>query len=98
MHFEITGVKQLVTVDDKGIKMTSLNGNAKWNRFVPFSKLVSVTVGKPSFLKVGYIFFRTVADGNYYLNSLNTALFKGKENYEIALQIQAALEDILADS
>lgn len=96
MDFRLFGITQDLTVDDNGIRITVRNGGMQ-NRFLTYSKLVTVSVQKPSFLTPGHIFFRTVADSDNPLNSFNAVYFKGKDNYAKALEIQSAVENKLTE-
>lgn len=96
MEYHLSGVQQDLTVDDSGIRITVRKGGMQ-NRFLTFSKLVAVSVKKPSLFFPGHIFFRTVADSDNPLNSFNTVYFKGNEAFAKALEIQTAVEQKLSE-
>lgn len=91
MNYEIKGADRSATIDDRGIRI-EVGGMAKQSRFIPYSKLVAVSVKKPGAIVAGHIFFQTAADGSNPMTSLNTVPFKGKEAYELACEIQQAVE------
>jgi hypothetical protein len=95
MRYELVGVGRSAVVDDEGVHITISQAAVKENRFIQFPKLVAVSVRKPSLLSPGNIFFQTAADSSNPLSSFNTVFFKGKDNYELALEIKAAVENLM---
>jgi len=91
MRYEIGAAARSAVIDDKGIHITE----KKESRFVPFDKIVAVSVRKPGILAAGHIFFQTASDGNNPLASSNTIPFKRKENYELACRIKEEVEKII---
>lgn len=91
MQYEFGDVVKC-TVGDKGVHITWTTGR-KESRFIPYDKIVSVSVKKPGLMTAGHIFFQTAADGNNPLMSTNTVPFRGKENYRLACEIQKAVEN-----
>lgn len=91
MRYEIGTAARCTVIDDKGIHITE----KKESRFVPFDKIIAVSVRKPGILVAGHIFFQTASDGNNPLASRNTIPFKGKENYELACRIKEEVEKII---
>lgn len=91
MRYEIKGADRSAVIDDKGIHI-EVGGMMKQSRFIPYGKLVAVSVKKPGTIGAGHIFFQTAADVSNPLRSLNTVPFRGKDTYELACQIQAAVE------
>lgn len=91
MHYEIGKVRTAV-IDEKGVHITEKGQS----RFVPFGKIVSVSVKKPGALAAGHIFFQTASDGTNPLTSRNTIPFKDKDSYALALEIQAEVEKVLS--
>lgn len=97
MKYEITGANRSATIDDKGVRI-EIGGMARETRFIPYSKIVAVSVKKPGAIIAGHIFFQTAADGSNPLKSLNTIPFKGKETYELACKIKESVEEKLQES
>lgn len=91
MHYEIGKVRAAV-IDDSGVHITEKGQS----RFVPFGKIVAVSVKKPGALTAGHIFFQTAADGTNPLSSRNTVPFKDKDSYALALKIQAEVEKVIS--
>lgn len=91
MHYEIGSKLRHAIVEDEGIRIME----KRETRFVPFSKIVSVSVRKPGLLSGGHIFFQTAADGANPLSSRNAVPFTGKENYELACKIKAEVERLI---
>lgn len=91
MHYEIGNVRTAV-IDDKGVHITEKGQS----RFVPFGQIVSVSVKKPGAIAAGHIFFQTASDGTNPLSSRNTVPFRDKGSYALALEIQAAVEKVIA--
>lgn len=95
MRYEIGDKKSVYAViDDKGVHITWATG-FKESRFIPFDKLVSVSVKKPGLLSAGLLFFQTATDGNNPYYSKNSVPFRGNDNYELACKIQAEVEAVL---
>lgn len=91
MKYEIKGANRSAVIDDKGVRI-EVGGMLNQSRYIPYGKLVAVSVKKPGAITAGHIFFQTAADGSNPLTSLNTVPFRGKETYELACQIKAAVE------
>lgn len=96
MRYEIGDKKAVYAeIDDKGVRITS-NTGYKGSRLIPFDKIVSVSVKQPGAIIAGHIFFQTAGDSTNSRNTLNTVPFKGKENYALAIEIQAEVEKVIS--
>lgn len=92
MKYEIKGANRSAVIDDKGVRI-EVGGMVNESRFIPYVRLVAVSVKKPGAIVAGHIFFQTAADGSNPMTSLNTIPFKGKDTYELACKIKAAVEE-----
>lgn len=93
MRYELKGTNPVV-VDDKGVHITDIA--YKEEIFIPFSKIVAVSVKKPGALTLGHIFFQTASDSGNPLKSRNKTQFKKKELYDIACEIKAEVEKVIS--
>ncbi|MCD8099179.1 MAG: hypothetical protein LUE06_01170 [Oscillospiraceae bacterium] len=91
MKYEIGADVRHAVIDDTGVHITEKNNS----RFLPFDKIVAVSVKKPGAITAGNIFFQTAADRTNSLNSRNIIPFRGNEQYRLACEIQAAVEKII---
>lgn len=91
MRYEIGVAARHAVIDDTGVHIEEKGGS----RFLPFSKIVAVSVKKPSGIIAGNIFFQTAADRTNSLNSRNIIPFKGKDQYELACKIQVEVEKMI---
>lgn len=91
MRYEIGVDARSAIIDDDGVHITE----RREVRFVPFNKIVAVSVRKPGVLTAGHIFFQTAADGTNPMASRNAIPFKGKENFELACKIKEEIEKLI---
>ncbi len=70
----------------------------KSSKTIPFAQIAAVSIKKPSLLTAGYLQIQTIGNANRILSTPmsiagdeNSVMF-GKEEYEIAIAIKAAIE------
>lgn len=81
MRYEIGAAARSAVIDDKGIHITE----KKESRFVPFDKIVAVSVRKPGILAAGHIFFKQLQMGTILLRAVT--LFHLREKKTMSLLV-----------